>query len=346
MTRKPYAGYFAAEGLNALSGLGWDDEALGYFSCVSEDLNVTPGNYSRVGDVPNDVTYMVDSHKEDIVEQVNITLDVFNVSQATPAIREYKRLSLLFERLDLQIPAGLPAAIEAVSPATFSTPYGVVSFKRDEFNLGYGLEVKISDLTPMRSEIGATATTASATPPPASISPHSCGSTNLRAGPGTTYDRVGSVSQSEALEIVGMTAAGDWYRLKSGAWIAAFLVDGMVGTVPVVTAPTPTPTTRPTQTPMPTSTPDIGDDIMAEVMCEEFVKDNLKSPATASFGGWFDDWDTDRFLNNADAEALGINVKSYWSWGLGCLWKGGCPERLWCTDSVGVSLHHGIPEIK
>jgi len=239
-----------------------------------------------------------------------MTLDVFNISQATPAIREYKRLvSLMFERLGFQMPAGLPAAIEAVSPAIFNTPYGVVSFKRDEFNLGYGLEVKISELTPMRSEIAATATIASVTPPPTSVSrPVAAAEANLRAGPGTTYDRVGSVSQNETLEIVGMTAGGDWYRLKSGAWIAAFLVDGMVGTVPVVAAPTPTPTTRPTKTPMPTSTPDVGDDIMAEVMCKEFVKDNLKSPATASFGGWFDDWDTARFLNNVDAEALGIDT--------------------------------------
>ena len=36
----------------------------------------------------------------------------------------------------------------------------------------------------------------------------------------------------------------------------------------------------------PTSTPDVGSGSMAQVMCEDFVKQNLKAPSTADFGGF------------------------------------------------------------
>ncbi len=57
---------------------------------------------------------------------------------------------------------------------------------------------------------------------------------NLRSGPGTNYERIGTVAAGEPLVIVAQTAAGDWYQLESGAWIAAFLVDGEPGEAPVV----------------------------------------------------------------------------------------------------------------
>jgi uncharacterized protein YraI len=47
---------------------------------------------------------------------------------------------------------------------------------------------------------------------------------NLRAGPGTTYAVVGGVKAGQALTIIQTNAAGDWYQLNSGEWIAAFLV--------------------------------------------------------------------------------------------------------------------------
>ncbi len=42
------------------------------------------------------------------------------------------------------------------------------------------------------------------------------------------------MAAGEPLVIVAQTAAGDWYQLESGAWIAAFLVDGEPGEAPVV----------------------------------------------------------------------------------------------------------------
>jgi hypothetical protein len=63
---------------------------------------------------------------------------------------------------------------------------------------------------------------------------------NLRAGPGTNFAVVGGVRPGDRLSITGQNAAGDWYQLDDGKWIAAFLVK-----VEVV-APPATPTVSPT----------------------------------------------------------------------------------------------------
>ena len=60
---------------------------------------------------------------------------------------------------------------------------------------------------------------------------------NLRAGPGTSYERTGSVAAGAPLEITGRSEAGDWYQLASGSWIAGFLVTGAPGDLPVANAP-------------------------------------------------------------------------------------------------------------
>lgn len=83
---------------------------------------------------------------------------------------------------------------------------------------------------------------------------------NLRAGPGTGFEVVGSVVAADPLDVVATNEAGDWYLLASGAWIAAFLVDdapaglAVAETIPVVASPTVViePTTAPAD---PTSTP-------------------------------------------------------------------------------------------
>lgn len=66
---------------------------------------------------------------------------------------------------------------------------------------------------------------------------------NLRAGPGTTYAIAGTVTAGQAVTVIGKSAAGDWYELKDGQWIAAFLVtmDAMPIVKPTVKA-TATPT--------------------------------------------------------------------------------------------------------
>ena len=60
---------------------------------------------------------------------------------------------------------------------------------------------------------------------------------NLRAGPGTEYDRIDGVNFGEEVSVVGISADGTWYLLESGAWLfAALLVEAV--DVPVVTEDT------------------------------------------------------------------------------------------------------------
>ncbi len=79
---------------------------------------------------------------------------------------------------------------------------------------------------------------------------------------------------------------------------------------PVPPTSTPGPTNTPTSTPGPTNTPtpDIGDDIMAEIMCQNFVEERLKSPSTAEFGGWLEDWDEAVFIEAETASELGVDT--------------------------------------
>lgn len=57
---------------------------------------------------------------------------------------------------------------------------------------------------------------------------------NVRSGPGTEHATVGSVAAGQPLTIVGRNAAGDWYQLGDGNWIAAFLVTGAPADLPVI----------------------------------------------------------------------------------------------------------------
>lgn len=50
---------------------------------------------------------------------------------------------------------------------------------------------------------------------------------NLRSGPGTNFEIVGSAQAGQQVNLVSKNEAGDWYLLDSGQWIASFLVDGV-----------------------------------------------------------------------------------------------------------------------
>ena len=73
---------------------------------------------------------------------------------------------------------------------------------------------------------------------------------NLRTGPGTNYDKAGSLIKDQKVEIVGKNADGSWFQIKTAdgkvAWVSASLVTitGGVALVEVVAAP-PTPTRAP-----------------------------------------------------------------------------------------------------
>lgn len=57
----------------------------------------------------------------------------------------------------------------------------------------------------------------------------------LRAGPGKTFDIVGSITVGTALKIVGRNEAGDWLKLDSNVWIFGELVANPPADLPVVT---------------------------------------------------------------------------------------------------------------
>lgn len=51
---------------------------------------------------------------------------------------------------------------------------------------------------------------------------------NLRAGPGTNFDRVGRAPEGSTIVVVGENEDGSWYQLDDGNWIAAFLADAVI----------------------------------------------------------------------------------------------------------------------
>lgn len=73
------------------------------------------------------------------------------------------------------------------------------------------------------------------TPTPAAVEAVALDTANLRAGPGTEFERVGGVRSGETLRLIGQLADGSWYQLENGAWIAAFLVEPPATELPIVT---------------------------------------------------------------------------------------------------------------
>jgi len=86
---------------------------------------------------------------------------------------------------------------------------------------------------------------------------------NLRAGPGTQYDRIGSIAENEQVLIWFKTDNGEWYRielLETGlaAWISAdYIATDDPAAIPTIapinipSTPTLPPTSTPTNTPVP-----------------------------------------------------------------------------------------------
>jgi len=87
---------------------------------------------------------------------------------------------------------------------------------------------------------------------------------NLRAGPGTTFAKTGSLAAGTIVTIAACNDVCDWYKLDRGEWIAAFLVEPVTApaaapaaTTPSGLLPRPTGTMAPAvaATPVPTAAP-------------------------------------------------------------------------------------------
>lgn len=91
-------------------------------------------------------------------------------------------------------------------------------------------------------------------PPTSPAGPRANTAANLRAGPGTNYDKIGSAASGQVLDIIARNPAGDWYQLRGGAWISADLVTA-APVVPVAAAIPTVPPALPTVTVAPASQP-------------------------------------------------------------------------------------------
>ncbi|MBX3010212.1 MAG: SH3 domain-containing protein [Caldilineaceae bacterium] len=58
---------------------------------------------------------------------------------------------------------------------------------------------------------------------------------NLRSGPDTTFDAVGTITAGTVAAVVAQNADATWYLLDSGNWIAAFLIENIQGEPPLAT---------------------------------------------------------------------------------------------------------------
>lgn len=90
--------------------------------------------------------------------------------------------------------------------------------------------------TPITTPLTATETVSTTTPAgetTAATDPVTNGDSNLRAGPGQSFDIVGSVLTGTTLTIIGRNEAGDWLKLENGAWIFGELVANAPTDLPV-----------------------------------------------------------------------------------------------------------------
>jgi hypothetical protein len=83
---------------------------------------------------------------------------------------------------------------------------------------------------------------------------------NLRSGPGTNYDVVGSLKKGESLKTIGRNSDSSWWQVSNGnapAWVFAGVVTitGADDEIAIVEAPPPPATPFPTPTIVPTWTP-------------------------------------------------------------------------------------------
>lgn len=76
------------------------------------------------------------------------------------------------------------------------------------------------------------------TPTPIQVDTVVIDAANLRAGPGTTFDRIGNLPAGVTIQLSGQSADASWYRLTDGSWIAAFLVEPPAVELPIVEAAT------------------------------------------------------------------------------------------------------------
>lgn len=103
------------------------------------------------------------------------------------------------------------------------------------------------------------------TPVPAEASVTVNSAMNVRGGPGTNYNVIGSANAGQRFTVTGKNPAGDWWQINfngQAGWVFAQLVTGentggvqVAANIPAPPPPTATPVPAPTNTPVPAGPP-------------------------------------------------------------------------------------------
>lgn len=121
---------------------------------------------------------------------------------------------------------------------------------------------------------------------------------NLRAGPGATYARVGGVKAGDDVTVAGCNDGCTWYKLDSGSWISASLVDlSSDASSPATATALPsrgagvavaTPTAAPAApaTPVPTNTPSVQLVVVANRSTAEVLEIRNTGSVALDISGW------------------------------------------------------------
>lgn len=99
--------------------------------------------------------------------------------------------------------------------------------------------VEITSVTAVSPTAGTTNTIGTVSTPPVgplvAITGTVAITANLRAGPDTTFDAIGTTTAGQTVTVVARNADSAWYLLESGVWIAASLVENIGGDLPLAT---------------------------------------------------------------------------------------------------------------
>ncbi|MBK8211599.1 MAG: lamin tail domain-containing protein [Rhodospirillales bacterium] len=185
-------------------------------------------------------------------------------------------------------------------------------------------------------------------PPTATPGARSNAAANLRAGPGTEFEQIGAVAVGDDLQVTGRNAAGDWYRLASGAWIAAFLVDGapaglaVAEDIPTVAPPVAVEPTDPPSTPAPVAaiggqvriTGILRDGLVSQTETDEYVEITNVGDGPADLTGW-----------RLESERRGDDEQQIFHFPTGFTMNAGQVCRIYTNEDhpewCGLSFNHG-----
>ena len=149
---------------------------------------------------------------------------------------------------------------------------------------------------------------------------------NLRAGPGTSYLVVGGLEKGDAVQIVGKTGDGQWYRVKLTSGAVAWVASGYIqvetdsGAIPVVApadippTPSPEPTLPPTATPLPPFRPPTGmlEDHSPGGRGKLLIKNGTDADALVILAGLDDKAAKSAYIRNAESfDMTGIQDGTY-----------------------------------